>query len=73
MKEHPEIFLERIFEEHSSFTIPEGRGLEFPIGTKLEIIPNHACQTTNFYETLYGIRKGAVEATWPVSCMGKSQ
>ena len=73
LKEHPEIFLERIFEEHSSFTIPEGRGLEFPIGTKLEIIPNHACQTTNFYGTLYGMRKGQVETVWPVSCMGKSQ
>lgn len=73
LKEHPEIFLERIFEEHSSFTVPEGLGLEFPIGTRLEIIPNHACQTTNFYGTLYGMRKGQVETAWPVSCMGKSQ
>lgn len=73
LKEQPDIFLGRIYEEHASFNIPEGRGLEFRIGQKLEIIPNHACQTTNFYEVIHGIRNGRVETIWPVSCRGKSQ
>ncbi|MDO9509123.1 MAG: alanine racemase [Thermovirgaceae bacterium] len=73
LKEHPVIFLEKIYEEHSSFDIPKGSGLEFPIGMKLEIIANHACQTTNFFDVIHGIRNGRVETVWPVLCRGKSQ
>ncbi len=73
LKEQPDIFLDKIYEEHASFDIPEGSDLQFGIGQKLEIIPNHACQTTNFYEVINGIRNGRVETTWSVSCQGKSQ
>lgn len=73
LKEQPDIFLDRIYEEHASFDIPEDSDLLFGIGQKLEIIPNHACQTTNFYEVIHGIRNGGVETTWPVSCRGKSR
>ena len=73
LKEHPHIFLEKIYEEHSSFNIPKGSGLDFPIGMKLEIIANHACQTTNFFDVIHGIRNGHVETVWPVLCRGRSQ
>lgn len=73
LKEHPVIFLDKMSDEHSSFDIPEGSALEFSIGQKLEIIPNHACPTTNLYDVIYGIRNGKVEIEWPVLCRGKSQ
>ncbi len=73
LKDHPEIFLDRMSDEHSSFDIPPSSGLEFSIGDKLEIIPNHACPTTNLHEFIHGIRNGKVEVTWPVLCQGKSQ
>lgn len=73
LKKHPHIFLEKIYEEHSSFDIPKDSGLEFPIGMKLEIIANHACQTTNFFDVIHGIRNGKVETVWSVLCRGKSQ
>ena len=73
LKDHPEIFLNRMSDEHSSFDIPPGSALDFFIGQKLEIIPNHACPTTNLYDFIHGIRQDRVEITWPVLCRGKSQ
>ena len=73
LKDHPSLFLDKMSDEHSSFDIPEGSGLEFSIGQKLEIIPNHACPTTNLYDIIHGIRNGTVETVWPVLCRGKSQ
>ena len=68
-----EIFLNRMSDEHASFDIPEENSLSFAIGDRLEIIPNHACPTTNLYDCVYGIRKGFVEVRWPILCRGKSQ
>ena len=73
LKEHPEIFLNRMSDEHASFDIPEGSSLSFSIGDRMEIIPNHACPTTNLYEYIHGVRRGKVEVRWPVLCRGKSQ
>jgi len=73
LKDHPEIFLNRKSEEHASFDIPEGSSLSYSIGDKIEIIPNHACPTTNLYNIIYGISRGKVVAEWPVSCQGRSQ
>ncbi len=73
LKRHPEIALNRKSDEHSSFDIPKGSELQFSIGDKVEIIPNHACPTTNLYDMLYGVRGGSVEVVWPVLCRGKSQ
>lgn len=73
LKDHPEIFLNRKSEEHSSFDIPEGVSLSYSIGDKIEIIPNHACPTTNLFSKIYGIEKGKVVVEWPVLCQGRSQ
>ncbi len=73
LKEHPEIFLNRMSDEHASFDLSRESSLSFSIGDRMEIIPNHACPTTNLYEYIYGVRQGRVEARWPVLCRGKSQ
>lgn len=73
LKAHPEIFLDKKSDEHSSFDIPRGSGLVFEIGDLVEIIPNHACPTTNLYDVLYAVRDGRVETVWPVLCRGKSR
>ncbi len=73
LKVDPRIYLDKMSDEHSSFDIPEDSSLRFEIGDKLEIIPNHACPTTNLHEVIYGVRQGQVEVVWPVLCRGKSQ
>jgi D-serine deaminase-like pyridoxal phosphate-dependent protein len=73
LKDYPDVFLDRMSDEHSSFDIPVNSGLAFSIGDKIEIIPNHACPTTNLHEFIHGVRNGRIEVTWPVLCRGKSQ
>ena len=73
LKEHPEIFLNRIAEEHGSFDIPGGSGLSYRIGDRIEIISNHACPTSNLFRSIYGVKKGEVVAEWPVLAQSRSQ
>jgi len=40
------------------------------IGTKLRLIPGHCDPTVNMYEWYIGVRRGVVEALWPISARG---
>lgn len=71
LKEHTDLRLYSISDEHGCFIRPEG--LEFRIGEKVEIIPNHACPTCNLYDRMYCIRNGEVAGQWPILARGKSQ
>lgn len=71
LKKHPHIMLNSLSDEHGSFMKPED--LEFNIGDKVEVIPNHACPTCNLYDRMYCIRNGEVVGEWPILARGKSQ
>jgi len=71
LKKYPEIRLYGLSDEHGCFIRPEG--MEFNIGDKLEIIPNHACPTCNLYDRIFGVVKDEVVEEWPVLARGKSQ
>lgn len=73
LKRYPSIHLNRKSDEHSSFDIPSDMDVDFHIGERLEIIPNHACPTVNLYDFIYGVKGGEVAALWPVSCRGCSR
>jgi len=73
IKAHPQLFLDRLSDEHGSFEIPEGTGMDYRIGDRIEIIPNHACPTTNLYDVMYLVSGSRVVDEWPVLCRGKSQ
>jgi len=40
------------------------------LGEKLLLVPGHCDPTVNLYDWLVGVRKGAVEALWPVTARG---
>jgi len=40
---------------------------------KLEYIPSHCCATANMHDYYYCVRKGLLEAVWPISGRGKSR
>jgi len=40
---------------------------------KIEYIPSHCCTTVNLHDSLYCVRKGMLEAVWPISGRGKSR
>ena len=71
LKEEPTIYLESLSDEHGVFAAASE--FEYPIGDKLQIIPNHACPTCNLYDYLYGVRDCMVVNKWPVTARGKSQ
>jgi len=71
LKSNTKIHLESLSDEHGVFTAPSDQ--EYPIGNKLQIIPNHACPTCNLYDYIYGIDYGNVVDKWKISARGKSQ
>jgi len=71
LKSEPIIHLESLSDEHGIFTAASEN--EYPIGDKLQIIPNHACPTCNLYDFIYGIKDGFVVEKWPILVRGKSQ
>ena len=47
--------------------------MDYRIGDRIEIIPNHACPTTNLYDVMYLVSDSRVVDEWPVLCRGKSR
>jgi D-serine deaminase-like pyridoxal phosphate-dependent protein len=54
-------------EEHGIVELPSGEG---PIGTQVEIVPNHACGTLNMHDWVAVAREGVVVEWWPVEGRG---
>ena len=40
-------------------------------GDKVEIVPNHGCTTINLHDEYHVIRRGVLEAVWPIAARGK--
>jgi D-serine deaminase-like pyridoxal phosphate-dependent protein len=57
-------------EEHGWLQL-SGRGKSIKIGARLEFIPQHCCTCVNQFDELAGIRRGRVEAIWPIVARGK--
>jgi D-serine deaminase-like pyridoxal phosphate-dependent protein len=66
---HPELRIVRLNEEHGILELPPGA--EVPIGTRLEVVPNHACGTLNMHDAAVVIRGGRVVDHWPIDARGK--
>jgi D-serine deaminase-like pyridoxal phosphate-dependent protein len=68
--EHPEIYLERMNEEHGILNTERFQG-QLKVGQRLTIIPMHACGTTNLHDYVAAQRNGKVVARWPIPARGK--
>ncbi len=62
---HPDWVVARLSEEHGVVTVPPGSAVP-PIGTRLRVIPNHACAVVNLHSQLHVVRGGDLIDTWPV-------
>lgn len=40
------------------------------LGERIQVIPNHACGTTNLHNEVVAHRRGRVEAIWPIAARG---
>ena len=49
------------------------RGAFLVPGTRLELVPSHCDTTVNLYDEYVCVRKGVVEAVWPIAARGRIQ
>ena len=56
-------------DEHGTILDPNGA---LKINDRLRLIPGHCDPTCNIHDWYVGVRKGKVEALWPVSARGKA-
>lgn len=54
-------------EEHGVLEVPAG---EAPIGTRVEVVPNHACGTLNMHDWVAAVQNGMVAEWWRVQGRG---
>ena len=65
---YPDVEVTTLTEEHGILTLP--RDLDLPIGTRVEIIPNHACGVINMVDQVAVVADGLVEECWQVAARG---
>lgn len=68
---HPEMYLERLSEEHGHMRVPMSS--ELRVGDRLQIVPNHVCATVAMAQELAGIRQGQLVETIRVAGHGKNR
>jgi D-serine deaminase-like pyridoxal phosphate-dependent protein len=68
VKDHPGETVTKLSEEH---TTVDANTNSVKLGDRREIIPAHCCATMNLHRTCVGVRKGKVEAVWPVEASGR--
>ena len=62
------LIIEKLSEEHG-FVRRQGRSL--PLGTRLRLLPNHACPVANLTDTYLVLSQGGETETWTVAARGK--
>ena len=58
----------KLSEEHASVDSPDA---DVRIGDRREVIPAHCCATMNLHRQCIAVRKGHVEAVWPIEASGR--
>lgn len=66
---HAEAYMESMSEEHG--VVHLGTSVDPRVGDKMAFFPLHVCTTVNLADQLIGVRRGRVEAVWPVAARGK--
>jgi D-serine deaminase-like pyridoxal phosphate-dependent protein len=70
--EYPEAKIVALSEEHG--TVDFSACARRPeVGERVTVLPNHCCVVSNLFDSIVGVRRGAVEAVWPVAARGRLQ
>jgi D-serine deaminase-like pyridoxal phosphate-dependent protein len=68
IKNHPEEGLVKLSEEHATV---EANTAGIKVGDRREVIPAHCCATMNLHRNCVAVRKGRIEALWPIEASGR--
>src|SRR5581483_1424507 len=64
----PAISIGRLYEEHAIARVPPD--LDLPVGSRVRIVPNHACTTAYLHRTLLVLDGAAVAGEWATGSYG---
>jgi D-serine deaminase-like pyridoxal phosphate-dependent protein len=65
---HPELTVDRLYEQHAIVSSPYPTGLE--IGERVRVIPNHACTTANLHRRALVAEGEDVVDVWSIAAAG---
>ena len=68
VKDHPAENLTKLSEEHAKVEIAPP---PVKIGDRREVLPAHCCATMNLHRQAVAVRKGKVDAVWPIEAGGR--
>jgi D-serine deaminase-like pyridoxal phosphate-dependent protein len=68
IKDRPADRVTKLSEEH---TRVETDDPPVQVGDRVEVIPAHCCATMNLHRTCVAVRRGRVEAVWPIEASGR--
>jgi D-serine deaminase-like pyridoxal phosphate-dependent protein len=68
IKGHADDKVNKLAEEHA---LVESRDAAIKIGDRREVLPAHCCATMNLHRQCLAMRKGRVEAVWPIEASGR--
>ncbi len=60
--------VDRLSEEHTRVLTDDPA---VKVGDRFEVIPAHCCATMNLHRTCVAVRRGRVEAVWPIEASGR--
>ena len=62
----PGLYVTAVSQEHGHVPVPDAAVFDaLPVGTKVRVLPNHACMTAAAYDEYVVIENGAVVERWP--------
>jgi D-serine deaminase-like pyridoxal phosphate-dependent protein len=67
---HPELAVERLYEEHAVVNSTEPT--DIALGSRLRVVPNHSCATTNLHNKMLVLEHGEISDAWAVDARGWS-
>jgi len=64
VQHHPELRVERLYEEQA--IVHSDGPCEIRVGTRVQVVPNHACAAANLHSRMLVVEGGTVVDEWPV-------
>ena len=68
--EYPEAMLSGASEEHGHVDVSACKRKP-EIGERVQVLPVHPCPCFNEHDQIFAVRRGEVEAVWPVDARGR--
>ena len=64
--------IKSLSEEHGKLVPVGPNPAKLSVGDKIELLPTHGCTTINLHDEYHVIRRGVLEAVWPIAGRGKT-